>query len=47
VSGGFVIIDDYGAYEGCRKAVDEFMAKEGIRAYLNHIDYAGRYWIKP
>ena len=46
VSGGFVIIDDYGYYEGCRKAVDDFLEQEGIRPYLNHIDAAGRYWIK-
>jgi hypothetical protein len=47
VPGGFVIIDDYGAYEGCKKAVDEFTRKRNIAAYLNHIDEVGRYWIKP
>ncbi|NJD54802.1 MAG: hypothetical protein FIA94_00150 [Nitrospirae bacterium] len=47
VSGGFVIIDDYGAYDGCRKAVDEFMEQRRIAAYLNHIDAEARYWIKP
>lgn len=47
VSGGFVIIDDYGYYEGCKIAVDEFMGHRNIRAYLNHIDSTGRYWIKP
>ena len=47
VRGGIVIVDDYGHYEGCRKAVDEFMARERVQAYLNHIDYTGRYWIKP
>jgi O-methyltransferase len=47
VSGGFVIIDDYGCYEGCKKAVDEFMKRRGVRAYLNHIDSEGRYLIKP
>ena len=46
VRGGFVIIDDYGAYEGCRKAVDEFRQKNGISDYLHHIDQPGRYWIK-
>lgn len=47
VRGGFVILDDYGWYEGSKKAVDEFMAREGIKAFLNHIDNAARYWIKP
>lgn len=46
VPGGFVIIDDYGAYEGCRKAVDEFRGKMGVTAYLHHIDGESRYWIK-
>jgi O-methyltransferase len=47
VSGGFVIIDDYGAYDGCRKAVDEFMSQQPVKAFLSHLDYSGRYWIKP
>lgn len=46
VDGGFVIVDDYGAYDGCRKAVDEFRRRRGITAYLNHIDGEARYWIK-
>jgi hypothetical protein len=46
VKGGFVIIDDYGTYEGCRKAVDEFRAARGITDFLSHIDQTGRYWIK-
>ncbi|HLB47446.1 MAG TPA: TylF/MycF/NovP-related O-methyltransferase [Anaerolineales bacterium] len=47
VSGGFVIIDDYLSFEGCKKAVDEFMEAQKITAYLNHIDQHRRYWIKP
>lgn len=47
VNGGFVIIDDYGRYEGCRKAVDEFMERENINAFLHRIDSEGRYLIKP
>ena len=35
VPGGFIIIDDYGEYAGCRKAVSEFMEEAGIKAYLN------------
>lgn len=47
VRGGFVVLDDYGWFEGSKKAVDEFMEREGVKAFLNHIDNAGRYWIKP
>ena len=47
VSGGFVIIDDYGAYEGCKKAVDEFIEENQLEVYLNHVDSICRYWIKP
>ncbi len=46
VPGGFVIIDDYGTYEGCRKAVDEFLREKGLSVYLNHIDAEAKYWIK-
>jgi len=45
VRGGFVIVDDYGYYEGCKKALDEFMQRKEVHAFLNHIDSAGRYWI--
>jgi O-methyltransferase len=27
-SGGFLILDDYNDYGGCRKAVDEFLAAD-------------------
>lgn len=36
--GGFVIIDDYGAYEGCKRAVDEFVRQRGIDLYLHRVD---------
>jgi hypothetical protein len=47
VSGGFVVIDDYGCYEGCRRAVDEFLQRAGLQTYLHRIDSEGRYWVKP
>jgi hypothetical protein len=40
-------IDDYGHWEGARKAVDEFMARRGIRAPLRSLDYTGRQFTKP
>jgi O-methyltransferase len=47
VSGGFVIIDDYGAYEGCRKAVDEFAGGYGKPLYLNSVNSEIRYIVVP
>lgn len=47
VAGGVVVVDDYGHWEGCRKAVDEFLADHDEPILLSHIDYTGRYWIKP
>jgi hypothetical protein len=47
VSGGVVVIDDYGKWSGCRKAVDEFLAGLPRPLLLNHIDAAGRYLIVP
>jgi O-methyltransferase len=47
VPGGFVIVDDYGVYEGCKRAVDEFMQVRGICAYLHRVDQACYYFVKP
>lgn len=47
VPGGFVVIDDYGVYEGCKKAVDEFMRERGICAFLNRVDQSCYYFVKP
>lgn len=46
VKGGVIIIDDYGHWKGCKKAVDEYIAKNKIRLLLNRIDYTGRIGIK-
>jgi hypothetical protein len=43
---GVIVVDDYGHFDGCRKAVDEFIAQLGIPVLLNHIDYTGRFWSK-
>lgn len=43
---GVLIIDDYGHWEGCRKAVDEYFGKEKVNLLLNRIDYTGRMAIK-
>jgi hypothetical protein len=44
--GGFVIIDDYGDWEPCRKAVTEFRESHNITAPIIPIDSAGAYWRK-
>lgn len=46
VKGGVVIIDDYGTYEGCRRAVDEFMKLKQVQAYLAPIDSDCRFFVK-
>lgn len=38
VSGGFIIIDDYRRWEGCRLAVDEFLRKRDLNPNLLKID---------
>ena len=42
VPGGVLIVDDYGHWEGCRRAVDEYFEENSISMLLNRIDYTGR-----
>lgn len=44
--GGVLIIDDYGHWEGARKAVDEYFAVPGRALLLSRIDYTGRLAVK-
>ena len=44
--GGILIVDDYGHFEGARKAVDEFFAERGERPFLHRIDYTARLVVK-
>ncbi len=46
VSKGVLIIDDYGHWEGCRKAVDEYFEKVPEGILLTRIDQTGRLGIK-
>ena len=46
VVGGVCILDDYGHWEGARKAVDEFFSERGHRPYMHPIDFSGRVFIK-
>jgi hypothetical protein len=44
--GGLIIIDDYGTYDGCKLAIDEFLEKRKIKPYLSPIDCDCRFFIK-
>jgi hypothetical protein len=45
--GGVLIIDDYGHWQGARRAVDEFLAAHrDVPLFLNRIDYTGRIAVK-
>lgn len=43
---GVLIIDDYGHWEGCRKAVDEYLLNNNLTILFNRIDNTGRLAIK-
>ncbi|MEI2737662.1 MAG: TylF/MycF/NovP-related O-methyltransferase [Chitinophagaceae bacterium] len=45
VKNGVLIVDDYGAWQGARKAVDEYF-KDIPNVFLGRIDYTGRIVIK-
>ena len=45
-AGGFVIVDDYGCIEGCRRAVHDFRDARGIADKIVDIDGWGVYWRK-
>jgi O-methyltransferase len=44
--GGVLIVDDYGHWEGARRAVDEYFASAAPPLLLGRIDYTGRMGIK-
>ena len=46
VKNGLLIIDDYGHWQGCRKAVDEYMTKHDLPILLSRIDNTGRIAVK-
>jgi O-methyltransferase len=45
IAGGILIIDDYGHWQGARKAVDEYFENSPI--FLHRIDNTGRLAVKP
>mmetsp|Transcript_12303 Transcript_12303/g.39355 ORF Transcript_12303/g.39355 Transcript_12303/m.39355 type:complete len:390 (+) Transcript_12303:2-1171(+) len=44
--GGFVIVDDYHSFEECRRAVDEYRSRHGIREPLQRVDALSVAWRK-
>ena len=43
---GVLILDDYGHWAGCRKAVDEYFMENKINYLMNRIDYTSRVIVK-
>ena len=45
-SGGYIIIDDYYDWEGCKTAVDEFIREKGLQPEIIQVDYSACYFEK-
>jgi O-methyltransferase len=43
---GVLIVDDYGHFEGARKAVDRYFTEQGQRPLLTRVDYTARVAVK-
>lgn len=43
-TGGFVVVDDYGAVPSCRQAVADYRLQNGIDDPFHEIDWTGVYW---
>lgn len=46
VPGGFVVIDDYGYWKGCRRAVNDFITGRDLKLKLIRVGYFGCYFQK-
>ena len=44
---GFIVVDDYGYWEGCRTAIHDFFAERGVNPLLRDVDGIGVYFQKP
>jgi hypothetical protein len=45
--GGFLIVDDYGVFEPCRRAVHDYRSRHEIAAPIHPIDRSGVWWRRP
>ena len=43
-AGGYLIVDDYGLIEECRRAVDDYRRQHGIEEPIERIDWSGVRW---
>ncbi len=46
ITGGVLIVDDYGQWAGARRAVDEYIEQNGVKLLLTRLDYTGRLAVK-
>lgn len=44
--GGYILIDDYGGIDSCRKAISDYRAQHGITEEIHVVDQSGVYWRK-
>jgi hypothetical protein len=44
--GGVLLIDDYGHWQGARRATDEFFRNRGVHPLIQRVDYTGRLILK-
>ena len=48
VPGGYVVLDDYGRFQGCTAAIHDFLEERDIKgAELKKVERAGAYFRKP
>lgn len=47
VPGGIVVIDDYGSFQGCRRATEEFFVARNIKPHVVYVENGIRYFVKP
>jgi len=44
--GAALLLDDYGSFDGARKAVDQYLGENGIDLFLHRVDSTGRMALK-
>jgi hypothetical protein len=47
ISGGVLIVDDYGYWQGARKAIDEYFQGHRVKLLLHRINFTLRMGVKP